>query len=266
MKYLDVLIVAFFAFWALITIVGGMLRLLLNCYEADPPWMSILKPYRAKVVSWRRAVKSRDVLRLTSEWGFFSGNAGWFDLYIFVRGFRTDCTFTQWEDVTPKSRGGAVKLSYHTKRENRAVRSNARGLAYEPDQEFLYHDEPDQESSQVDEPDAVNPIILRIQYQFLLHYIRLRPFDPAVEWCQFLIATSKDNVPPRTGVTTPPDFTVPNRYVLFVSPFHKVNPQEASPSRSNTDSTNTDRRDREETPSAKQAVASSVNERYATAY
>lgn len=265
MTYLDVMIVAFIAFWALATIVESVSRLLLFFIKSEPPWTRNLEPYYGEVLTWHSAIKSYDVFKLLSAWHFFS-KGGWYDPYVYVRGFCTDCTFTEWKDVTPKSRAGAVRLSFPTKYEHRAIRKIASGLARQPDQGPLHPNKPDREPSQVDEPDAYNPIIRRVHYQFLLHYIRLHPFDPAVEWCQFLIASSKDNLPPPTGVTTPPDFTVPNRYVLFVSPFHKVNPQAASPSSSNTDSTKTDRKEREETPPAKQAASSSVNERYAAVY
>ena len=266
MTYLDVGIVAFIAFWTLVTIGMAASHLLLFFIKAELPWIRNLKPYYDEVLSWHIAFKSHDVFSLLSSWSFFSNEGGWYDLYVYVRGFCTDCTFTPWKDVTPEDRAGAVRFSFPTKCESRAIRKVAVMLSSEPDQGSLRLNKPDRESSKVDEPGAFNPMVRQIRYQFLLRYIRLQPFDPDVEWCQFLIATSKDDVPPLKGVATPPDFTVPDRYVLFVSPFHKVNPEEASPSRSNTESTNEDRREREETPLEKRAVASSVHERYAAVY
>lgn len=267
MTFLDVVIVALVAFWTVVTIVSSVSKLLQFFIQAELPWVRILEPYYGEVLSWRRAIRSYDVFKLLPAWHFFS-KGGWYDPYIYVRGFCTDCTFTKWKDITPEGRAGAVKLSFPTKYEFRAVRKIATALPRERSWRPRHPDKPDRESSQVDEPqvnepDAVKPIVRRVQYQFLLQYIRQQSFDPTVKWCQFLIATPREDVPPLTGVTTPPDFTVPNRNVLFVSPFHKVNPQEASPSTSNTDSTDTEQRKREETSPARQAVTSSVNERYA---
>lgn len=205
MGYVDIAIVSFFALWAVCSVLRCGQRMVSKLFlnNASPPeWFGTMLMPGTK-------------LKLLGKWEFFSGSGGWHDYYLYARGFRDDCTFTEWKDINPKGRDGKVVFYEPSRRLARHIRKAGMKLVA-----IAAHLEDPKE------------LIKFPEYHILLDFAKLSVEDPAVERIQFLVANC-GQVVMESKARPPADFEAPDRHVQYVSPFHLLRPQvaESRPSR-----------------------------------